>query len=341
LHTVVDMNDTMHAVVYRKSLPITDPASLEDAELPVPVPGPRDLLVRIEAISVNPVDVKVRAGVDPGGKPKILGWDAAGTVVAVGSEVTLFNEGDEVYYAGSIDRPGTYAQYNLVDERIVGHKPRSLSFAEAAAVPLTAITAYETLFDRFRLTGESTGTLLVLAGAGGVGSILIQLARALTGLTVIATASRPESRQFALDMGAHHVVDHRELVDQVTAVVPEGVEYIFTPNTEGRINEFAELLRPGGEITAIDDPGVLDVMPFKAKSVTFHWEFMFTRPLFQTADMAAQHELLERVAALIDDGTLRTTLTTTLSPIDAATMRRAHESVETGRTIGKTVLTGS
>lgn len=333
------MAKTMRAVAYTTPLPITDPASLQDIELPVPAPGPYDLLVRIEAVSVNPVDAKVRTGVDPGGEPKVLGFDAAGVVTAVGEQVTRFQVGDEVYYAGTLDRPGTNAQYHVVDERIAGHKPRTLSFAQAAALPLTTITAYEALFDRFRLTSESTGTLLVLAGAGGVGSILVQLARALTGLTVIATASRPESRAWALDLGAHHVVDHRDLVPAVRAVAPQGVDYVFSPNTAGRIEEFAELLRPGGAITAIDEPPGLELLPLKPKSISFHWEFMFTRPLFHTPDMAAQHDLLERVAGLVDTGAVRTTLNTELSPINAATLRRAHEQIETGRTIGKIVIT--
>ncbi len=331
---------TMRAVAYRRPLPVTDPASLEDVELPVPTPGPNDLLVRIEAVSVNPVDAKVRMGVDPGGEPKVLGFDAAGVVTAVGDRVTRFHPGDEVYYAGTLDRPGTNAQYHVVDERIVGRKPRTLSFAEAAALPLTTITAYETLFDRFRLTGESKGTLLVLAGAGGVGSILIQLARALTGLTVVATGSRPESRAWALGMGAHHVVDRRDLVADVQKAAPDGVDYVFSPNTEGRIEAFAELLRPAGAITAIDEPEGLDLLPLKSKSISFHWEFMFTRPLYRTPDMHAQHDLLNHVADLVDSGAVRTTLTTELSPFDAAAMRKAHALVESGRTIGKTVITG-
>jgi zinc-binding alcohol dehydrogenase family protein len=335
------MNETlMPAVAYRRSLPVTDPAVFEDIELPVPTPGPRDLLVRVEAVSVNPVDGKLRQGVDPGGEAKVLGFDAAGVVTAVGEEVSGFAVGDEVYYAGSLNRPGSNARYQLVDERITGHKPRTLSFAEAAALPLTTITAYETLFDRFRFTAESTGTLLVLAGAGGVGSILIQLARALTKLTVVATASRPESREWALELGAHHVVDHNDLVGNVRALLPDGVDYVFSPNTEGRIEQFAEILRPGGAITAIDEPEGLELVPLKAKSISFHWEFMFTRPLFQTPDMIGQHRLLQRVAELVDGGSIRTTLTSELSPINAATLRRAHQTVEAGHTIGKIVATG-
>ncbi|MDG6100807.1 zinc-binding alcohol dehydrogenase family protein [Dactylosporangium aurantiacum] len=307
---------------------ISTAQGLRDVELPVPTPGARDLLVRVHAVSVNPVDHKVRRG----GGDKVLGWDAAGVVVAVGSEVSLFTPGDEVYYAGSIDRPGTNARLHLVDERIVGHKPRSLSFAAAAALPLTTITAWETLFDRFRLDAGSTGTLLVLGAAGGVGSMVIQLARALTGLRVVGSASRDESRTWALDLGAHDVVGHDDL--------PEGVDYIFSPNTgaPGLIERFARILRPGGAITAIDEPEGLDLLPLKAKSISFHWELMFTRPLFQTPDMIAQHELLDRVADLVDAGTIRSTLTTQLSPIDAATLTRAHEMVEGGHMVGKVVV---
>ncbi|GAB3868467.1 zinc-binding alcohol dehydrogenase family protein [Dactylosporangium cerinum] len=305
---------------------ISTSRGLEDVELPVPAPGPRDLQVRVRAVSVNPVDHKVRRG----GGDKVLGWDAAGEVVAVGSEVSLFAPGDEVYYAGSIDRPGANSRLHLVDERIVGRKPRSLDFAAAAALPLTTITAWETLFDRFRLDAGSTGTLLVLGAAGGVGSMVIQLARALTGLTVIGSASRDESRKWALDLGAHDVVDHHDL--------PEGVDYIFSPSTAGRIERFAEILRPGGAITAIDEPEGLDLLPLKAKSISFHWELMFTRSLFQTPDMIVQHDLLDRVADLVDAGAIRSTLTTRLSPIDAATLTRAHEMVEGGHMVGKVVV---
>jgi zinc-binding alcohol dehydrogenase family protein len=334
------MTKMMRAVGYRRALPIAHPASLEDIELPVPVPERRDLLVRVEAVSVNPVDVKVRASVDAGGEPRVLGYDAAGVVVAVGSDVGLFGVGDAVYYAGSMARPGSNARFQAVDERIVGHKPRTLSFAQAAALPLTTITAWETLFDRFRLGPDSGGTILVLAAAGGVGSMVVQLARALTRLTVIGTGSRPESRTWALDLGAHHVVDHHDLVGAVRFVAPDGVDYVFSPHTAGSIAAFAELLRPEGAITAIDDPPPLDLLPLKAKSITFHWEYMFTRSLYETHDMVAQHNLLDRVGELVDDGTLRTTMTTELGPIDAATLRRAHEMVEGGRMVGKVVVAG-
>ncbi|GAA3274464.1 zinc-binding alcohol dehydrogenase family protein [Dactylosporangium vinaceum] len=319
----------MRAVGYRTP---GGPSVLEDLELAAPTPGPRDLLVRVEAVSVNPVDVKVRAGTDPGGEPRVLGFDAAGVVQAVGAEVTLFAPGDEVYYAGSIDRPGTNQELHLVDERIAGRKPVSLGFAEAAALPLTAITAWETLFDRFRLGADSTGTLVVLGAAGGAGSMVIQLARALTKLRVIGTASRPDSRQWALDLGAHAVVGHDEL--------PEDVDYIFSPFTAGRIEDFARALRPGGAITAIDEPPGLDLLPLKVKSISFHWELMFTRPLFRTPDMIVQHELLNRVAELVDAGTVRHTMTAHLGRIDAEGLRKAHELVEDGHMTGKVVLSG-
>ena len=334
------MANTMRAVAYRKPRPVSDPASLEDVELPVPRPGPRDLLVRVEAVSVNPVDVKLRASSDPGGQPRVLGFDAAGVVTAIGGDVSMFATGDEVFYAGSVGRPGSDAQFQVVDERIVGHKPRTLTFAQAAALPLTSLAAWETLFDRFRLDAASTGTLLALAAAGGVGSMVVQLARALTGLTVIGTASRPESRQWALDLGAHYVVNHHDLVPAVREIAPDGVGYIFSAHTAGMIGAFAELLRPGGEITAIDEPEGLDILPLKDKSITFHWEFMFTRPLFQPPDMIAQHDALERIAQLVDGGSLRTTLAAELGPINADTLRRAHAMVEDGHMTGKVVVAG-
>jgi len=334
------MTENMRAVGYRASLPISEPDSLLDVELPIPTPGPRDLLVRVEAVSVNPVDTKVRRGVDPAGELKVLGYDAAGVVAAVGSEVSRFVVGDEVYYAGSIGRPGTNSAFHLVDERITGHKPTSLDFAEAAALPLTTITAWEALFDRFRLGKDSTGTLLVMGAAGGVGSMIIQLARALTGVTVIGTASREESRAWVTELGAQHVVDHHaDLVAAVRAVAPGGVDYIFSPFSEGNVAAYAELLRPGGEVTAIDEPEGLDLLPLKDKSLTWHWEMMFTRPLFAPED-PSQHELLESAAHLVDSGVLRSTVGQRLEPISASTLRRAHELVESGAMTGKVVIGG-
>lgn len=336
----------MKAIAYRQPLPIEHAQSLLDVELPAPKPSGRDLLVRVEAVSVNPVDVKVRAGADPKGQDKVLGWDAAGTVLAVGPDATLFKLGDEVFYAGSLDRPGTNAEQHLVDERIVGRKPKSLSFAEAAALPLTSITAWELLFDRLGIRKgkpADAGSVLILGGAGGVGSIAIQLARRLTGLNVIATASRPETQAWARELGAHHVVDHRGAwVEQVKAIAPRGVEYVLgLTHTEDHFDAIVEALAPQGALALIDDPAKpLPINKLKAKSASLHWEFMFTRSRFQTPDMIAQHHLLNEVADLVDARVLRTTLKENLGPINAANLKRAHALLESGRALGKVVLSG-
>ena len=329
---------TPTAIGYSTNLPATDPAALIERTIEAPAPGPHDLVVEVVAVSVNPVDVKLRAGAPSGGF-RVLGFDAAGIVRATGEEVTLFSPGEEVFYAGSIDRPGTNQRLHLVDERIVGRKPTALSFADAAALPLTAITAWETLFDRFGLTRESTGTLLVIGATGGVGSVMLQLAEALLpAVTVIATASDSERAQWARDLGAEHTVNHRgDLAAEVVAVAPGGVDWLFTAHSDGQIPLYARIVRPFGEITAID-AGPRDVSPLKSKSITWHWELMFTRPVQQTDDLLAQHRLLNQVADLVDEGRLRTTATRTLSPITAETLREAHELVESGRTIGKVVL---
>ncbi|MFJ2832510.1 zinc-binding alcohol dehydrogenase family protein [Streptomyces sp. NPDC087263] len=335
----------MPAVAYRKSLPVDQADSLLDVTLPTPQPGPRDLLVQIEAIALNPVDYKVRQNADPGGDAKVLGWDAAGTVVAVGDEVELFSVGDEVYYAGAIDRPGANSRYHAVDERIVGRKPATLSFADAAALPLTSLTAWEGLFERLGLrTGalEQTGALLITAAAGGVGSIAAQLARALTSLTVIGTASRPESTDFARRMGVHHVVDHRKpLGPQLAEVAPNGLDFVFsTTGTDRNLTAYGEALNPFGHIVAIDDFDSLPIGVLKAKSISFHWELMFTRSMFRTADQSMQHHILNQVARLVDAGVLTTTATQDLGPINAGNLREAHRLQETGTAIGKTTLTG-
>ena len=333
-----EIPETMKAVGFDRNLPIEDADSLLDFEQPVPVPGPRDLLVEVRAVSVNPVDVKVRANRPQEGR-RVLGFDASGVVVAVGEDAELFEVGDEVYYAGSIDRPGSNSEYQLVDERIVGQKPKSLDFPQAAAMPLTSITAWESLFDRFRLDPDSEGVLLILGAAGGVGSVMIQLAKELTDVTVIGTASREESRNWVKELGADHVLDHSgDLVAQVKELVPDGVNYIFSPYTKGQIESFVEMSAPFGQITAIDDPGDLDVMALKSKSLTFHWELMFTRPMFGTPDMIQQHNLLNEVGFMIDDGEIRTTVNKVLTPIDAATLKEAHALVESGKAVGKVVL---
>jgi len=329
---------TTTAIGYRANLPIDDPDSLILEQIEVPEPGPHDLVVEVHAVSMNPVDVKLRAGAPSNGF-RVLGFDAAGTVREVGAAVTLFLPGDEVYYAGSIDRPGTNQRLHLVDERIVGRMPSTLSFADAASLPLTGITAWESLFDRLALTPESTGTLLVIGATGGVGSVMLQLAEALLpGVTVIAAASDPERESWVRGLGAEHTVDHRgDLAAQVLAVAPEGVDWVFTAHSEGQIETYAQIVRPFGSIVAIDD-GPRDVSPLKSKSIAWHWELMFTRSLYRTPDMIEQHALLDRIADLVDHGLLRSTATRVLTPIAPATLREAQRTVESGRVLGKIVL---
>lgn len=336
----------MRAIGYRNPGPIDDPDSLQDIELPAPDPGPRDLLVEVRAVSVNPVDTKVRrrAGADPDAW-KVLGWDAAGIVIATGAEVTRFRPGDEVFYAGSLTRQGTNAEYHAVDERIVGRKPASVDFAQAAALPLTAITAWETLFDRLDVRKAVPGAaraIVVIGGAGGVGSIAIQLARQLTELVVIGTASRPATQAWVRDLGAHHVVDHaRPLAAEVAAIGIGAPAFVFsTTATDRHLAAVAELIAPQGRWALIDDPGVVDIAPFKRKSVSTHWEFMFTRPVFGTADVDAQGALLDEVARLVDAGLVKTTLGEHYGTINAANLRRAHALIEQGVARGKIVLEG-
>jgi NADPH:quinone reductase len=333
----------MRAVGYQESLAIDAEAALVDISLPKPVPAGRDLLVQVQAISVNPVDTKVRKRAQPEqGQWTVLGYDAAGTVTATGPDATLFQPGDTVFYAGDMTRPGTNAELHLVDERIVGHKPKSLDWPQAAALPLTAITAWEALFDRLDVRKPVPGlhAILIIGGAGGVSSIAIQLARQLTDLTVIGTASRPQTRAWVTGLGAHHVLDHsKPLADQLTAAGIPAPGFVFsTTNTDRHVAEIAKLIAPQGRFGLIDDPPALDIVPFKRKSVSVHWELMFTRPIFKTADMAAQGELLNEVARLVDAGTLRTTLGENFGPINATNLRRAHALIESGKAQGKVVL---
>jgi NADPH:quinone reductase len=336
----------MRAVAYREAGPIDRPESLLDVDFPAPVATGRDLLVEVQAVSVNPVDTKVRRSAERTGEGwRTLGWDAAGIVRATGPEVTLFRSGDAVAYAGSLTRPGSNAELQLVDERLVGRKPQSLGWAEAAALPLTSITAWETLFDRLDVRRPVPGAadaLLIIGGAGGVGSMAIQLARQLTDLAVIATASRPETSAWVREMGAHHVVDHsRPLGEQVAALGLGAPGFVFaTTHSDRHSGAIAEIIAPQGRFALIDDPAELDIMPFKRKSASVHWELMFTRALFQTPDMAEQGRLLNKVADLVDAGRLRTTLTERLSPINAANLKRAHAMVESGSMRGKLALEG-
>ncbi|KVF71000.1 zinc-binding alcohol dehydrogenase family protein [Burkholderia diffusa] len=337
----------MKAVGLTRYLPIDDPQALVDVELPQPVPGPRDLLVKVEAISVNPVDTKVRAPKPQVEEtPRVLGWDAAGTVVAVGAEVTMFRPGDEVFYAGSITRPGANSAFHTVDERIAAIKPRSLDFAASAALPLTALTAWEALFDRLRVSpqGADAGkSVLIIGGAGGVGSIAIQLAKTLAKLHVIATASRPASAEWVRSLGADEVVDHfGDLPAQLREIGHANVDYVLIFNdTDRHFPAAAEVIRPqGGICTIVENEKPIPVELLKAKSAAFHWEFMFTRAMFETPDMIEQHKILSEVARLVDGGTLRTTLGEQLGTINAANLRRAHQLLEAGRAIGKLVLSG-
>src|SRR3954469_5389507 len=336
----------MKAVGYKKSLPIEDANSLIDFKTAKPEPGGRDIRVAVKAISANPVDYKVRKRAAPPQRDtKILGYDAAGVVDAVGPDVTLFHPGDEVFYAGSILRQGTNAEFHLVDERIVGRKPNTLSFAQAAALPLTSITAWELMFDRLAvLPGKSLDprSFLIIGGAGGVGSVLIQLARRLTGLTVVATASRPESRTWCLDLGAHAVIDHaKPMKEQIEQLQLPPVTLIASlTNTDQHYKALADLIAPQGKFGLIDDPPEFNVAVFKGKAVSIHWESMFTRSSFRTADMIGQHHLLNDVAGLIDKGVLRTTLDQTFGAINAANLKRAHALLESGKSRGKIVLEG-
>jgi len=336
----------MKAIAYRQSLPITHDEALIDIDLPAPQAQGRDLLVAVKAISVNPVDVKIRANAPPAeGAAKVIGWDAAGVVQAVGPDVTMFKPGDEVWYAGDLTRPGTNSELHLVDERIVGHKPRTLDFAQAAALPLTAITAWELLFERLQLSrdkGVTGKSLLVIGAAGGVGSILVQLARQLTGLTVIGTASREDTADWVKELGAHHVIDHsKPLNEEIARLGLPPVTYVAALNqTDHHWPAIAELVAPQGKVALIDDPAAIDVRVLKRKSVSLHWEFMFTRSMFETDDMAQQHQLLDDVAQLVDTGVIKTTLGERYGAINADNLKRAHALIESNRAKGKIVLEG-
>lgn len=336
----------MKAVGYFKPLPIQEAEALLDLEVPEPTLRERDLLVSVKAVSVNPVDTKIRAGRPAsGGQPQVLGWDAAGVVEAVGAKVTDFKPGDRVWYAGDLNRAGSNAERQAVDERVVGLMPASIGFAAAAAIPLTTITAWEVLFDRLRVQyAEPTAhnVLLVIGASGGVGSILVQLARKLTGLTVIATASREETREWVREMGAHHTLDHsKPWKRQLEELGFNDVTHVVGLNhTATYLAQIVDVLRPEGQFALIDDPKVLDIAPFKSKSLSVHWEFMFTRSLFNTATQSRQHDLLNRVAALIDGGTLRPTVTQRLEGIRADNLKAVHAQIESGGTRGKVVLEG-
>ncbi|MCG9513690.1 zinc-binding alcohol dehydrogenase family protein [Acinetobacter pittii] len=335
----------MKAVAYQKAGPITSSEALVDIELDTPVAEGHDLLVRVQAVSVNPVDTKIRKNVSPENNQwKTLGWDAVGIVEAIGDKVTQFKIGDVVWYAGALNRQGSNSELQLVDERIVGHKPKTLEATEAAALPLTAITAWEMLFDRLQVpknTPEKT-SILVIGGAGGVGSITLQLLKQLTNLTIIATASRPETQEWVKQLGADYVLDHRQpLAAQIKQLDLTAPLYVFsTTQTDRHLIDIVELIAPQGRFGLIDDPEQLDIKPFKSKSVSVHWEFMFTRSMYHTEDMAKQSELLNEVSKLVDEGKIKTTVTEVLSPINAENLKRVHQQIESGTTKGKIVLQG-
>ncbi len=335
----------MKAVAYQKAGPITSPDALVDVELETPVAEGHDLLVRVQAVSVNPVDTKIRKNVSADNNQwKTLGWDAVGVVEAIGDKVSQFKVGDVVWYAGALNRQGSNSELQLVDERIVGHKPKTLEPREAAALPLTAITAWEMLFDRLQVpkAAPENTSILVIGGAGGVGSITIQLLKQLTNLTIITTASRAETKEWVKQLGADYVLDHSQpLTTQIKQLGLNAPLYVFsTTQTNQHLSDIVELIAPQGHFGLIDDPAQLDIKPFKSKSVSVHWEFMFTRSMYQTQDMVKQSELLNEVAELVDAGKIKTTLSQVLSPINPQNLKLAHQQIESGTTKGKIVLHG-
>ncbi|MCK0189172.1 zinc-binding alcohol dehydrogenase family protein [Arenibacter sp. F20364] len=334
----------MKAIGYKENLPINNVKSLQDIELETPKATGKDILVEIKAISVNPADYKVRAGMPvEGDKWKVIGWDATGIVREVGDDVSHFNVGDEVWYAGDFMRQGSYAEFQIVDERIVGKKPSSLTYAEAAALPLTTLTAYEMLFDRLQVSKDDANkSILVIGAAGGVGSILVQLAKKLTKLNIIGTASREETTSWLKDLGADSVINHRnKLSGEFAKYGLAAPEYVVSLNaTEHHVDEIAKLIKPQGKFGFIDDPKSLNVMPFKGKAVSTHIELMFTRSMFQTEDMIEQHNILNEVSDLIDQGVIKTTLGDNFGVINAENLRKAHAFLETGKAKGKIVLEG-
>lgn len=340
----------MKAIAYTQSLPINDSASLIDIELPQPIASGYDLLVKVTSIAVNPVDYKIRQNAAPEkGEYKVLGWDAVGEVVATGELVSYFKPGDKVFYAGDLNRQGSNAEYQLVDERIVGNKPKSLSDSEAAALPLTAITAWELLFERLAIKqqqpdsiAKSNEVILIVGAAGGVGSVLVQLANKLTGATVIATASRERSATWVKKLGANYVIDHtKPLTSQIEQLNIGQVTHVASlTHTDSYLDSYVELLAPMGKIALIDDPKSLDISKLKVKSLSLHWEFMFTRSMFKTTDMNEQHRLLNNISDLIDQGKIQTTMGKNLGTINAKNLRSAHAELESGKSIGKIVLQG-
>ena len=330
----------MKAIGYQKMGPI-ETAGFTEFSTDIPDVGVHDLLVEVHGVSLNPVDTKGRKRAEPEGAPKVLGYDAAGIVKKIGSAVSKFSIGDEVFYAGDITRPGTNSELHVVDERIVGKKPSSIGMAEAAGIPLTSITAWELLFDSLGITESDNEAILVIGGAGGVGSILIQLAKKLTKLTVIATASRQDTIDWVKKMGADHVIDHSKPIDTEIEALGIQPKYVAAlTGTEGHFDAIINLIKPRGAVAFIDDPEVLNIKSGKQKALRFAWELMFTRPMFNTPDMDEQHKILNRVSKMLDDGTLISTVTNNLGKLSPKTIVEAHKQQESGRVIGKNVLEG-
>lgn len=339
------MINKMKAIGFKTSLPITDSESFIEFEKEIPIPKGKELLIKIDAISVNPVDYKIRQNslknktLDT---PKIIGWDAVGTVEAVGENASLFSKGDKVFYAGDINKDGSNQEYQLVDERIVGFAPKNIAIDVAAAMPLTSLTAYEILFDRLRFDAakDKGKTVLIIGGAGGVGSITIQLAKKLLGLTVIATASRESTIDWCKKMGADHVVNHKDLVNAVKQIGFESVDFILDfVDVNQYWDAMVQLINPQGKIGSISDPvQPVNLRQIKGKSVSFHWELMFTRSMFTTDDIIRQHEILNHIAQLLDEGIIHSTLTTTINGFSVDNLKKAHQQLESGSTIGKVVL---
>ncbi|WP_377110609.1 zinc-binding alcohol dehydrogenase family protein [Pseudoalteromonas sp. R86517] len=334
----------MKAIGYQKSLPIENELSLQDIELETPTAHGHDILVEVKAVSVNPVDFKIRQAMPAAeGEYKVIGWDATGVVKSVGENVSLFKPGDKVWYAGDITRSGSNAQFQLVDERIVGYIPSSLSYGEAAALPLTSITAWELLFDRLNVAkNDDSKSILVIGAAGGVGSIMVQLLKQRTKLNIIASASRAETISWLEDLGADTIVNHRNpLSEEFAAKNLSEVDYVVSlNNTEQHLPEIEKVVKPQGQFALIDDPETLNIVPFKNKSVSVHWELMFTRSLFKTDDMQEQHVILNNVATMIDQGQIKTTVGEHLGKINAANLRKAHQHLESQTAKGKVVLEG-
>ncbi len=334
----------MKAITYQSALAINDPDYLLDVDLPSPCPQAHELLIEIKAVAVNPVDLKIRQRITPEpGEYKILGWDAVGVVKETGKQTRLFKAGDEVWYAGALHRPGCNAQFQCIDERIVAHKPCHLNFAQAAALPLTGLTAWELLFDRLQIqTHPPAQSILITGAAGGVGSVMIQLLKTLTNIRVIATASRSQSQQWVKQLGADIVINHQhDLAQQLTDNDVSGVDFVASlSHTEQHFAQLANCLLPQGKLALIDDPENIDIRLLKQKSISLHWEFMYTRSLFDTADLIKQHHILSQLASLVDQKRIMSTQQQHLGTINAVNLQRAHCMIDSGNTIGKIVLEG-